>query len=194
MHLAGAWQLTACSSVPSDACLDVSSSGRDVVPWGTATPGRGILKFCSGVVRTRWDSHGLEAQFVDRGFYLCCQVNSTGRHVFSLDGLFDDSQPESRGRSQGVRFDHHSDRGLWTPRLPSGHREAGITGGSFWQYAGLTSTGLRFGVRSRNAPCGRRGGWDSVCCAPSHLILRSARRSRTFPDGMDQRLGRLLPL
>ena len=124
------------------------------------------------------------------GFYLCCQVNSTGRHVFSHDGLCDDGQPESRDRSQGVRFDHHSDRGLWTPRLPSGHREAGITGGSFWQYAGLTSTGLRFGVRSRNAPCGRRGGWDSVSCAPSHLILRSARRSRTFPDGMDHRLGR----
>ena len=95
MHLARAWQLTACSSVPRDACLDVSSSGRDVVPWGTATPGGGILKFRSGVVRTRWDSHGLEAQFVDRGFYLCCQVNSTGRHVFSHDGLFDDSQPES---------------------------------------------------------------------------------------------------
>ena len=100
MHLARAWQLTACSSVPRDACLDVSSSGRDVVPWGTATPGRGILKICSGVVRTRWDSHGLEAQFVDRGFYLCCQVNSTGRHVFSLDGLFDDSRLESGGRSQ----------------------------------------------------------------------------------------------
>ena len=47
MHLARAWQLTACSSVPRDACPQGSSSGRDVVPWGTATPGGGILKFCS---------------------------------------------------------------------------------------------------------------------------------------------------
>jgi hypothetical protein len=163
--------LFACLSFRPQRCGTGFCERQLRLPWGAATFGGDIPMFCSGVVRTGWDSHGLEAQFVDRGFYLCCQVTLTGRHVFSHDGLFDDSQPESRVRSQGVRFDHHSDRCLWTPRLPSGHRKAGITGGSFWQYAGLTSTGLRFGVRSRNVPCGRQGGWDSVSCAPSHLIL-----------------------
>ena len=106
MHLDRAWQLTACSSVPTDACLDVSSSGRDVVPWGTATPGGGILKFCSGVVRTRWDSHGLEAQFVDRGFYLCYKSTRLDATSSALMACLTIVGP-NQGPKPGVRFDHH---------------------------------------------------------------------------------------
>ena len=63
MHL----RIIACLQFRPQRCATVSSERRLRLAWGAATLGGDILLFCSGVDRARWDSHGLEAQFVDRG-------------------------------------------------------------------------------------------------------------------------------